>query len=126
MSSCLPTLALVFAQGEAPAQSPLGGIAMPLILGFAFVYFLIIRPQRREQQERQALYAALKKDDRVVTTGGMFGTIVNIKEDEVTLRIDDQAKVKVRFQKSAIARVLGGDGDKGADAAKSTDEPSKS
>ena len=42
----------------------------------------------------------------MVTTGGMFGTIVNIKDDEVTLRVDDQAKVKIRFQKSAISRVV--------------------
>lgn len=79
----------------------------PLLLGVAFVYFFIIRPQKREQDEKQKLLASLKKNDRVLTTGGMYGTIVNIKEDEVTLRVDDQAKVKVRFAKSAIARVLG-------------------
>lgn len=82
----------------------------PLLLGVAFVYFLIIRPQKREQDEKQKLLTALKKNDRVLTTGGMYGTIVNIKEDEVTLRVDDQAKVKVRFAKSAIAKVVGTDG----------------
>lgn len=79
----------------------------PLLLGVAFVYFFIIRPQKREQDEKQKLLSSLKKNDRVLTTGGMYGTIVNIKEDEVTLRVDDQAKVKIRFAKSAIARVLG-------------------
>jgi len=92
-----------------PGEGPMG-LLFPLLLGVAFVYFLIIRPQKREQDEKQKLFAALKKNDRVLTTGGMYGTIVNIKEDEVTLRVDDQAKVKIRFAKSAIAKVVGTDG----------------
>lgn len=86
------------------------GLLFPLLLGVAFVYFLIIRPQKREQDEKLKLLTSLKKNDRVLTTGGMYGTIVNIKEDEVTLRVDDQAKVKIRFAKSAIAKVVGTDG----------------
>ncbi|MCO5172013.1 MAG: preprotein translocase subunit YajC [Planctomycetes bacterium] len=97
----------LLAQGQAPPPDPLGGLVFPLLLGIAFVYFFIIRPQKREADEKQKLLASIKKNDRVLTTGGMYGTIVNIKEDEVTLRVDDQAKVKVRFAKSAIARVLG-------------------
>ncbi len=76
-----------------------------LVFMFAFIWLFIIRPQKREQDEKQTMMSALKKNDRVVTTGGMFGTIVNIKDDEVTLRIDDQAKVKVRYLKSAISRL---------------------
>ncbi|MBX3472524.1 MAG: preprotein translocase subunit YajC [Planctomycetes bacterium] len=97
----------MLAQGQAPPPDPLGGLIFPLLLGVAFVYFFIIRPQKREQDEKQKLLASIKKNDRVITTGGMYGTIVNIKEDEVTLRVDDQAKVKVRFAKASIARVLG-------------------
>lgn len=97
----------LLAQGQAAPPDPLGGLIFPLLLGVAFVYFFIIRPQKREQDEKQKLLASIKKNDRVITTGGMYGTIVNIKEDEVTLRVDDQAKVKVRFAKSSIARVLG-------------------
>lgn len=95
-----------------PSRPPGGGpmeLMFPLLLGIAFVYFFIIRPQKREQEEKQNLLAALKKNDRVLTTGGMYGTIVNIKEDEVTLSVDDQAKVKIRFAKSAIARVVKAD-----------------
>jgi preprotein translocase subunit YajC len=76
-----------------------------LVFMFAFIWLFIIRPQKREQDEKQTMLSALKKNDRVVTTGGMFGTIVNIKDDEVTLRIDDQAKVKVRYLKSAVSRL---------------------
>jgi len=54
----------------------------------------------------------------VVTTTGMFGTIVNLKDDEVTLRVDDQAKVKIRFLRSAIARKVEGEAPKPVDEAK--------
>ena len=112
MNSLHIALTLLLAQDAVPPgpqpQDPLG-IVFQLLLGVAFVYFFIIRPQKREQEEKQQLLSALKKNDRVVTTGGMFGTIVNIKEDEVTLRVDDQAKVKIRFSKAAIAKVVGTD-----------------
>jgi preprotein translocase subunit YajC len=113
LNSLLILSSLLLAQDALPPGPRPGGggmdIIFPLLLGVAFVYFFIIRPQKREQEEKQQLLSALKKNDRVVTTGGMFGTIVNIKEDEVTLRVDDQAKVKIRFAKAAIAKVVGTD-----------------
>jgi preprotein translocase subunit YajC len=95
---------------QQPAQQPFDptSIFMAVFL-VAILYFMVIRPQKREADEKQKLLASLKKNDRVLTTGGMYGTIVNIKEDEVTLRVDDQAKVKVRFAKTAVAKVLGTD-----------------
>ena len=78
---------------------------MPLMILFAFVYFAVLRPQKKEAQEKESMLSALRKNDRVVTTGGMFGTVVNIKDEEVTLRVDDQAKVKIRFTKSAIEKI---------------------
>jgi len=93
----------------------LGNPLVLLVMGFAFIYFFLIRPQKREQDEKQRLLDSLKKNDKVVTTSGIFGTIVNLKDNEVTLRIDDQAKVKIRMLKSAIARVESG-------SAKSADE----
>lgn len=77
-----------------------------LVLVFVFFYFFLIRPQKREAEEKQKLLDALKKNDRVVTTGGILGTIVNLKDNEVTLRVDDQNKVKIRCVRSAIARVV--------------------
>ena len=106
LSSALQVLTL--AQDPKP-EDPTGGIGslfFPIMLAFLFVYFFMIRPQKREQEQKQTLLGGLRKNDRVVTIGGMFGTIVNIKDDEVTLRVDDQAKVKIRFQKSAISRVV--------------------
>jgi preprotein translocase subunit YajC len=95
-----------------------GGLIFPIVLAFVFVYFFLIRPQKREQEAKQNLLSAIKKNDRVVTTGGMFGTIVNIKDDEVTLRVDDQNKVKIRFSKSAIARVVTDSGSPAGDGSK--------
>ena len=116
---------LILAQPSSPAGGPgpepqppeglLGNPLVLLVMGFAFIYFFLIRPQKREQDEKQRLLDSLKKNDKVVTTSGIFGTIVNLKDNEVTLRIDDQAKVKIRMLKSAIARVESG-------SAKSADE----
>jgi preprotein translocase subunit YajC len=81
------------------------GMAMIIWLGLIFLmmYFLLIRPQRKKQKEHEALLKELKKGDRVVTTGGMFGTIFAIDEDKgrVVLRINEQTKLE--FLKTSIA-----------------------
>lgn len=84
------------------AQNPMVGL-MPVIFIFVIFYFLLIRPQKKAQDELKKMIAALKKNDDVITTGGMHGTIVNIKETAVTLKIDDNVKVDV--EKSCIARM---------------------
>lgn len=75
----------------------------PALFLFGVMYFLLIRPQQRRQQEHTKLLAALKKHDEVVTAGGLHGTILQVKEQTVTLRIDDA--VKVELDKTAVARV---------------------
>jgi preprotein translocase subunit YajC len=84
-----------------------GGIlsVLPLMIGmFAIMYFLIIRPQQKQRRERETLLQALKKGDRVVTTGGLFGTVVGLSEQTVTLKVADQ--VKLDFERSAIGRIV--------------------
>jgi preprotein translocase subunit YajC len=71
---------------------------------FAIFYFLLIRPQQKQKQERARMLAAIKKGDRVVTTGGLHATVVGLNEHTVTLRVADQ--VKVEFDRSAIGRVV--------------------
>ncbi len=82
-----------------------GGTAMIVWLGLIFVmmYFLLIRPQRKKQKEHQKLLGELRKGDRVVTTGGMFGTIFAIDDDRgrIVLRINEQTKLE--FLKTSIA-----------------------
>ena len=102
---------LVYAMAQPPTASgaaapgPLAGL-FPIFLIFAIFYFLLIRPQQKQQKQHQDMLKGLNKNDQVVTSGGMHGTIVNLDEQTVTLRIDDNTRVK--FQRSAISYVKKG------------------
>lgn len=102
-------LAVFLAQAE-NNPSPLLTFA-PIVVILLLWIFLIQRPQKREQQTRQQMLAALKKNDRVLTTGGIIGVVTNVVPEarEVTVRIDDSNNTRVRMTLGAIARVLGED-----------------
>ena len=69
---------------------------MPLILIFAIMYFLLIRPQQKKVKEHQAMVAALRRGDQVITQGGLIGKVVKVKEDnEIEVEIADGVKVRV-------------------------------
>lgn len=93
-----------------------GNMLLPFLAIGVLFYFLMIRPQRRQKRQQQDMLGAMKKNDRVVTIGGIKGTIANIQReaDEVTLKIDESSGAKIRVQISAIARVItdGDDGEK--------------
>ena len=74
----------------------------------ALFYFIIIRPQRREQQQRKQLLKEIKKNDRVVTIGGIYGVVTNVKRenDEVTIKVDESSNTKLRITFSSISRVI--------------------
>ena len=74
---------------------------VPLILIFVVFYFLLIRPQRQQQKEHQKMVNDLVKNDEVVTTGGIHGTVINVKDRSVVLRVDDNVKLEV--EKTCIA-----------------------
>lgn len=100
---------LAYAMAPSPGGGGNGGggilSVLPLMIGmFAIMYFLIIRPQQKQRREREALLQALKKGDRVVTTGGLFGTVVGLSDQTVTLKVADQ--VKLDFERSAIGRIV--------------------
>jgi len=78
---------------------------MPIVLIFVLFYFLIIVPQRKRQRESQAMLAALKVGDKIVTTGGIYGTVTIVREDKrtVQLRIAENPSVKIDVLRSAIA-----------------------
>ena len=99
---------LAFAQSSAPGG--LGGMAgylsnpaIWLVGMFLIMYFMMIRPQQKQRREREALLGALKKGDRVVTTGGLHGTITGLSDHSVILRCD---QVKLELDRSAVGRVL--------------------
>lgn len=79
---------------------------LPIILMFAIIYFLLLRPQQKRQRQQQMMLESLRKGDRVVTAGGIFGTIVGIKEKQgiVVIRVADT--VKIELAKSSIARIV--------------------
>lgn len=74
---------------------------IPIFLVFMIFYFLLIRPQQKRQKEHQNLIAGLKKNDEIVTTGGIHGTIVNVKDTTFVLKVDEN--VKIEIDKSAVA-----------------------
>jgi preprotein translocase subunit YajC len=79
---------------------------IPLIALGLLAYFFLIRPMSRQEQERKQLRASLKKDDKVITTSGIYGTVVSVsdKEDEVVVKIADN--VRIKMTKAAIDRNL--------------------
>ncbi|MFH1339382.1 MAG: preprotein translocase subunit YajC [Candidatus Omnitrophota bacterium] len=85
---------------ESAAVNPLVNL-LPLIIIFVIFYFLLIRPQRLSQKEHQKMIQNVEKNDEVVTTGGVHGKIINVKDKTVILRIDDN--VKVELDKNCIA-----------------------
>lgn len=98
------------AQTQAPAGPPPNpAIAMlvqfaPILLIFAIMYLLLIRPQQQRQKKLEEMLKNIKKGDRVVTTGGILGTVVGTDDGKVVLRIADE--VKVEFTKASITQVL--------------------
>ncbi len=100
-------LVTVLAQQQQPGPgAAFGSFLLPLIAIMFLWYFIILRPQRREQVKREEMLKSLKKNDRVVTIGGIIGTIANISPDgkEVTLKVDDNTRI--RFLRSSIQGVL--------------------
>jgi preprotein translocase subunit YajC len=117
MLFALESLSFLMAQApSAPEQtpgSPLGGllnIAPFIVIGILFWFFLL-RPMKRQEAERQALLSTLKKNDRVVTSGGLIGVVANVKEkeDEVTLKVDDSSNFRLRVTRSSIVKILNGE-----------------
>ena len=107
MTTFLTHLAqLVTAQAAGGGKGPGGmlesfGGLLPLILMFGVIYFLLIRPASKQRKEHAALLNRLKKDDEVVTNGGIYGRIVSLDDSVATLEIAD--KVKIRIKRDRIA-----------------------
>jgi preprotein translocase subunit YajC len=96
--------------GSAPGDPRIGMLLsflqfVPIIL---ILYFLLIRPQQQQKKKQDAMIAGLKKGDRVLTTGGMYGTVLGVDDHKVVLRIAEGQKedIKAEFAKSAVVHVL--------------------
>jgi preprotein translocase subunit YajC len=107
-------LGLLAQQGQAAAPAPAGEPAsnplyslIPFLPAILLLYLMIIRPQQVQERERKKMIEALKRNDRVLTAAGIYGTVLTIdpKGERVTLRVDDDKGIKMTFSKSSIVRV---------------------
>jgi len=99
-----------YAMGPAPegggSASPIASL-LPFVLMFVILYLLILRPQMKKQKAQQKMIEELEKGDEVVTSGGIHGTILNLKDDIIVLKIADNVKIEV--SRAAVSRVKGKD-----------------
>lgn len=107
MIDFLTLLAQEAAPTGAPAGQPQCGPQQLVLFGLmaAVFYFILIRPQGKERKRRQAMIDALKKNDRVITVGGIVGTVLSVKDNEVTLKVDESSNTKITFTRAAIQTV---------------------
>lgn len=107
LSTAVAETATTTADPNTAAGDPTGGlISMVVTMGliFAVMYFMMIRPQRKKEKKAKEMLAALKVSDRVCTIGGVYGTIVSIKDETITLSVG-QDNVKLVFARWAIRNV---------------------
>ena len=91
-----------------PGPNPLLWVMLPLLLVYMFFMF---RGPKKKQQEHQKMVKSLSKNDRVRTIGGIFGTVLDVRDDEIVLKIDESTNTKIRVNPQAIATVLTEKGD---------------
>lgn len=122
MNALLTTLGTQGTATSASASST--GSMTTTIITFGLIilifYFLLIRPQQKRDKETKNMLAAMKKGDKVVSIGGIRGTIVTVKESTVVVKVDDNTRIE--FSKSAISQIL----DKKAETAEKSGKPEKS
>lgn len=86
-----------------PAQNPIMSL-VPMIAIFAIFYFLLIRPQQKQVKEHQKMLQNLKKGDKILTTGGLYGTIVGLKGDDLEVKFSETVKLYVA--RSAVQKLI--------------------
>ena len=91
------------AAGSASTSSSLVGSLLPFLLIIVIFYLFLIRPQNKKQKETQKMLDALKKGDKVITIGGIHGTVSSVKENTVIVKVDDDCKLE--FNRTAISSV---------------------
>jgi preprotein translocase subunit YajC len=104
-----PLLLAQAAGGGGGFDSLFSGMAIPLMLTLALMYLFLMRPEQKKRKEMEKLLSAIKKNDHVVTIGGIFGTVVLASpgSESVVIRVDDSNGTKLKVLRSAISRVGG-------------------
>ena len=88
-----------------------GGAINIIFIGLIFVifYFFLIRPQQKKQKEREKLLSSVKKGDKIVTVGGLHGTVVGLEDKQILVQVADN--VKLKFEKTSVSTVLSTEGE---------------
>ncbi|MBN1765215.1 MAG: preprotein translocase subunit YajC [Sedimentisphaerales bacterium] len=92
--------------GQSPAPSFFSSPILLIVMMIFVFYFVMMRPQKKKQQEHKNMLDSLKKNDRIRTIGGIIGTIVDVRDDEVVVKVDESNNTKMHFIRSAIGTVL--------------------
>jgi len=99
-------LTIILPMQTQPGGGGIGGLVLPMVAIFAIMYFLIWRPQAKKQKQHQQVIDNIKKGDRIVTNGGLYGTVAGVKDKEKTFIVKIDENVKVEISKTAVARKL--------------------
>ena len=91
-------------QTAAAPAGQMGYLVFTIVAMILIFYFFLIRPQKKQEKETKKMLDALKKGDKIVTIGGIYGTIFNVTESTVVIKVDDNTKIE--FSKTAVSRVI--------------------
>jgi preprotein translocase subunit YajC len=95
---------------EVPPRQPSGWFSyLPLIAIFIVMYMLLFRGPKKKQQQHQKMVQSLRRNDRVRTIGGILGTVIDVKDDEITIKVDESNNTKIKVTAGAISKVLTGE-----------------
>jgi len=86
-----------------PQAPPFWATLVPIILIFGIFYFLLIKPQQDRQKQHAKMVSELKKNDEIITAGGIHGIVVNVKDASIVIKVDENVKVEV--EKTHISQV---------------------
>lgn len=97
------------AGSKPPTTDPFWGLIVPMGLVMITLYYFMYRGQKKDRDKHDKMLGALKRNDRVITIGGILGSVVEVRDNEVVLKVDESNNTKMRFARSAIKEVLGGE-----------------
>jgi len=99
-------VALLQAEGQGQEGNPLLSLIFMMVVLFGIMWLVMLRPQRKRERQRQEMLERLRKNDKVVTVGGIYGTVRWVKGDEVMLLVDESTNAKLHMSRSAVSRIL--------------------
>ena len=104
---------------------PGGSLIFFMVLMFILMWVLLIRPQQKERQAHQQMIGSLRKGDRIITIGGVFGTVGAVHEHELVLKVDDKSNTRLRILKTAVHQRVSADAEEETSSERESPERKK-